>query len=234
MAKTNGHPRKAGYLLTALAATSPSLAGAPAKAEMQIGAYGGANTNLNSPVTLHKEALSDSRNVDWEGRSFQMPPYWGVHATYWLNANASWGIGIDYTHSKAYAALNFATDPVYRHLEFTDGNNLLMLNLLYRFGPLADGRLVPYLGLGGGIAIPHVEVKLKAFPGQDTWEYQFAGGAAQALGGLEYRLDDAWSLFAEGKVSYSHLATELEGGGTLKTYLWSPQLLLGFNYRFGN
>ena len=93
---------------------------------------------------------------------------------------------------------------------------------------------MPYLGLGGGIAIPHVEVKLKAFPGQDTWEYQFAGGAAQALGGLEYRLDDAWSLFAEGKVSYSHLATELEGGGTLKTYLWSPQLVLGLSYRFGS
>lgn len=234
MAKTNGYPRKAGYLVTALAAIGPSLTGAPAEAEMQIGAYGGANTNLNSPVSLHKDALSDSRNVDWEGRSFQMPPYWGVHATYWLNANASWGVGIDYTHSKAYAALNFATDPVYRHLEFTDGNNLFMLNLLYRFGPLADGRLVPYLGLGGGIAIPHVEIKLKAFPGQDTWEYQFAGGAAQALGGLEYRRNDAWSLFAEGKVSYSHLATELEGGGTLKTYLWSPQLLLGFNYRFGN
>jgi hypothetical protein len=26
----------------------------------------------------------------------------------------------------------------------------------------------------------------------------------------EYRLANAWSLFAEGKVSYSHLATELE------------------------
>jgi lipid A oxidase len=234
MANSNGHPRKARYLITALAAISPSLAGAPAAAEMQIGAYGGANTNLNSPVSLHKDAVSDARNVDWEGRSFQMPPYWGVHATYWLNPNASWGIGIDYTHTKAYAALNFATDPIYRHLEFTDGNNLLLLNLLYRFGPFADGRLVPYLGLGGRIAIPHVEVKLKAFPGQDTWEYQFAGGAAQALGGLEYRLNDAWSLFAEGKVSYSHLDTELEGGGSLKTYLWSPQLLLGFNYRFGN
>jgi hypothetical protein len=87
---------------------------------------------------------------------------------------------------------------------------------LYRFGPIGDGRLLPYVGL---VAIPHVEVKLKAFPAQDTSEYQFAGGAAQVLGGLEYRLDDAWSLFAEGKLSYSHLATELEGGGTLKTFL---------------
>ena len=234
MAKKTSHLRALRCLPAMLAALAPSLLCARAVAEMQIGAYGGMNTNFNSPATLHKDALSDSRTMDWEGRPFQMPPYWGVQATYWLNANASWGVGVDYSHSKAYAALNFATDPIYRHLEFTDGNNLVMFNLLYRFGPLADGRLVPYLGAGGGLAIPHVEVKLKAFPGQDTWEYQFAGGAAQVLGGLEYRLDNAWSLFAEGKVSYSHLATELEGGGTLKTYLWSPQLMLGLSYRFGN
>jgi lipid A oxidase len=234
MAKRSGHLRAPRPLTVMLAAMAASSASGRAVAEMQVGVYGGMNTNFDSPVTLHKGALSDSRMLDWEGRSFQMPPYWGVQATYWLNANASWGVGIDYTHSKAYAALNSATDPIYRHLEFTDGNNLLMLNLLYRLGPLADGRLVPYLGVGGGVAIPHVEVKLKAFPGQDTWEYQFANGAAQVLGGLEYRLDNAWSLFAEGKVSYSHLDTELEGGGTLKTYLWSPQLMLGLSYRFGN
>ena len=232
MANTSGHLRALRCLAAALAGIS--LTCDVATAEMQIGVYGGANTNFSSPVTLHKDALSDARNVDWEGRSLQMPPYWGAHATYWLNATASWGVGVDYTHSKAYAALNFASDPVYRHLEFTDGNNLLMLNVLYRFGPLADGHLVPYLGGGGGVAIPHVEVKLKAFPGQETWQYQFAGGAAQVLGGLEYRLNEDWSLFAEGKVSYSHLATELEGGGTLKTYLWSPQILLGLSYRFGN
>jgi len=234
MAKRSGHLRAPRPLTVMLAAMAASSASGRAVAEMQVGVYGGMNTNFDSPVTLHKGALSDSRMLDWEGRSFQMPPYWGVQATYWLNANASWGVGIDYTHSKAYAALNSATDPIYRHLEFTDGNNLLMLNLLYRLGPLADGRLVPYLGVGGGVAIPHVEVKLKAFPGHYTWEYQFAGGAAQVLGGLEYRLDNAWSLFAEGKVSYSHLDTELEGGGTLKTYLWSPQLMLGLSYRFGN
>ena len=155
---------------------------------MQIGVYGGMNSNLDSPATLHKGTLSDSRTMDWEGHPFQMPPYWGVQATYWLNPGASWGVGLDYTHTKAYAALNFATDPIYRHLEFTDGNNLLILNVMYRFAPIADGRLLPYVGIGGGVAIPHVEVKLKAFPGQDTWEYQLAGGAGQVLGGFEYQL----------------------------------------------
>jgi lipid A oxidase len=201
---------------------------------MQVGAYGGMNANLSSPVTLHKGDVSDSRTVEWEGRSLQMPPYWGIQATYWLNPGSSWGLGLDYTHSKAYAGLDFSSDPVYRHLEFTDGNNLLLVNLMYRFEPLAGGRVIPYLGIGGGIAVPHVEVKLKAFPGWQTWEYQFAGGAAQVLGGLEFHLSDSWSLLAQGKLSYAHLAMELEGDGRLKTYLWSPQVTLGLSYRFGN
>jgi lipid A oxidase len=234
MAKTNGRPRKARCLLTALAAIGPSLAGAPAKAEMQIGAYGGANTNLDSPVTLHKGDLSDGRSVDWEGRSFQMPPYWGVHATYWLNANASWGGGHRLHPLQGLCRPQFRNRSRLPAPRIHRRQQPAIAQSALSFRPARRRPPVPYLGLGGGIAIPHVEVKLKAFPGQDTWEYQFAGGAAQALGGLEYRLDDAWSLFAEGKVSYSHLATELEGGGTLKTHLWSPQLLLGVNYRFGN
>jgi len=229
MFKTLSHWR--GWL--AAAASLLGLTSGAAMAEMQIGVYGGANSNFSSPATLSKGTLRDERTMDWEGRPFEMPPYWGAQATYWLNAGAGWGVGLDYTHTKAYAPLNFATDPVYRHLEFTDGNNLVILNLMYRFSPLMDGRLLPYVGAGGGLAIPHVEVKLKAFPGQDTWEYQLAGGAAQVLGGFEYRLTGPWSLFAEGKLSYSHLATDLEGGGHLNTYLWSPQLLVGLSYRFG-
>jgi hypothetical protein len=52
------------------------------------------------------------------------------------------------------------------------------------------------------------------------------------VGGFEYRLANSWSVFAEGKLSYSHLDTDLEGGGQLKTYLWSPQLPAGISYRF--
>jgi lipid A oxidase len=234
MSTQSKHLRPLGRIVVAAAAALLAIGSAPAAAEMQVGVYGGMNANFSSPATLHKDGLSDSRTMDWEGRSFQMPPYWGAQAIYWLNRGAGWGVGLDYTHSKAYAPLNFATDPVYRHLEFTDGNNLVLLNLMYRFAPIADGRLLPYIGIGGGVAIPHVEVKLKAFPGQDTWEYQLAGGAGQVLGGFEYQLGNSWSLFTEGKLSYSHLATDLEGGGHLKTYLWSPQLLLGVSYRFGD
>jgi lipid A oxidase len=215
----------AGALVTALSA-------APALAEVQISVYGGMNSNFSSKGELNGP-VTDERTFDWEGKSFQMPPYWGAQLTYWFNRGASWGIAIDYTHAKAYADLNFADPTVpYSHLEFSDGNNLALLNLMYRFEPIMGGRAVPFVGIGGGVAIPHVEVTLKA-PFSRTFEYQLAGGAAQVLAGLEFKLDEAWSVFAEGKLSYSHLDTELENGGKFKTYLWSPQLAIGLSYRFG-
>jgi lipid A oxidase len=219
----------AGWLAATLALCA---APAPSRAEVQISVYGGMNTNFSSRGELHQGALNDERTFDWEGKSFQMPPYWGAQVTYWFNRGASWGLAFDYTHAKAYATnVDFATDPFYSHLEFTDGNNLAMINLMYRFDPVWGGKVVPFVGIGGGIAIPHVEVTT---PISRTFEYQFAGGAAQVVAGLEYKLDEAWSVFAEGKLSYSHLDTELDGGGKFKTYLWSPQLAIGLSYRFPN
>jgi lipid A oxidase len=222
-------------LTAGLAGVISTLAGAsPARAEFEIGLYGGANTSLSSRVEMHSGGLSDVRTVDWEGVSFTMPPYWGIRGIWWLNRSSNWGLGIDYMHSKARADIDFATDPVYKRLEFTNGNNLLMLNVMYRFAPWMDDRLTPYVGIGGGIAVPHVEVRLKPpYPTDWTGEYQFAGGAAQALVGLDFRVTGGWSIFTEAKISYSHLATELEAGGQLKTYLWTPQIMLGVTYRFG-
>lgn len=219
--------------LAAVLAANPDRAGAQ---DFQVSVFGGMNWNFSSPVTLSSPiAGTDRRDVDWEGKPFQMPPYWGVRGTYWMMPASSFGIGAEFIHAKAYSKINFATDPVYSHLEFTDGNNLLFVNAMYRFNPMLDRRLTPYVGVGAGIAVPHVEVILKGVPAPQnrTWEYQFAGGAAQALAGLEWSFDRNWSAFAEAKISYSHLATDLADGGHLKTYLWQPHLAIGLTYRFG-
>jgi lipid A oxidase len=219
------------------AAAGLCVASSAALAEVQISAYGGMNTNFDSKGTLDKGAAHEERTFEWEGLSFQMPPYWGVQGTYWFNRGASWGVAVDYTHAKAYANLNFATDPTYSHLEFTDGLNFVIANLMYRFEPLIGGKLQPFVGAGVGVAIPHVEAITQ--PGSligatHTWEYQFGGVAAQVVGGLDYRLNESWSVFTEGKLSYSRLDTDLTGGGSFKTQLWSPQLAIGLTYRFGN
>jgi lipid A oxidase len=200
----------------------------PALAETQISVFGGANWNFSSDV---KATGVPEYSVDWEGRSFEMPPYWGVRGTYWLNPKSSWGFAIDYAHAKAAADLDGPAGQTYDRLEFTDGNNLLFLEVLYRFSPAMNGTLVPYVGAGAGVTIPHVEVTFRE-SGDRTYEYQLAGPAAQILAGLEYKLNERWSLFTEAKLAYSHIEADLDGGGTLETDLWSPQLAIGVTYRF--
>ncbi len=200
-----------------------------ASAETQISLFGGANWNLGSTVTLDAPGKQDDRSVDWDGASFQMPPYWGVRGTYWLGRN--WGVAVEYSHSKALADIDFASDTTYDRLEFTDGNNLVLFQVLYRFNPAMNGTLVPYVGAGAGVTIPHVEVTLDS--GSKTYEYQLAGPAAQILAGLEYKLNEKWSVFTEFKLGYSSITADLKGGGTLETDLWSPQLAIGVTYRYG-
>ena len=220
----------------ALAIAGVCLCSLPALAETQISVYGGANWNFSSDVRVRAPSLpgGDERSIDWDGGSFDMPPYWGVRGAYWLSKSSNWGFAIDFTHAKAIAQLDGAAGGVYDRLEFTDGNNLLMFEVLYRFSPMMNGTLVPYVGAGAGVTIPHVEVTLAADPGNKTYEYQLAGPAARILAGLEYKLNESWSLFTEAKLSYSHISADLQGGGRLETDLWSPELAVGLTYRFSS
>jgi lipid A oxidase len=203
----------------------------PAAAEPQISVFGGANWNLNTDVKVQGTGPHDGTySVDWDGKSFELPPYWGVRAIYWLNSGPGWGFAIDYAHTKAVADLSNLGGNFDR-LEFTDGNNVLLFDVMYRFRPVMGGKVVPYGGAGIGVAIPHVEVTL-AGGGSQTYEYQMTGIAAQVLAGLEYKLDQKWSVFAEARFSYSNIVADLDGGGTLKTHLWQPQLAVGLSYRF--
>lgn len=207
------------------------LLAAPALAEVQVSAYGGMNTNFDSRVSTKKGTVHDSRNVGWDGASDEPPPYWGVRATYWFPDHNPWGVAFDYAHTKAVADLNYATDPTYSHLQFTDGNNIFTINAMYRFKQ-PDTKWSYYVGAGAGVAVPDTEVTLKAYPAQVTNEYELAGPAAQVLGGVQYNLTQHWATFAEAKLSYSHLEGDLNGGGSVKTNLWSPQAALGVSYGF--
>jgi lipid A oxidase len=223
----------AGRRVVGFALVVAIVASTPAQAEVQIQAYGGINGNLSSDVSLHRSGLpTDTRNVDWEGKPFEMPPYWGVRGVYWLDSKPGWGVGVEYTHSKAYAKLNgTSAGALYDTLEFTDGNNILTGNILYRFSRWQFYRIRPYAGFGVGVTIPHVEVSLVGDPAK-TFEYQLAGFAGQAFVGLEMPLTSQWSGFVEAKFSYTHINGNLDGGGHIKTDLWSPHFAVGLAYRF--
>jgi lipid A oxidase len=237
-----GFKSMSGKLRAVAQAVAVTVAGAcfcslPALAETQISVYGGANWNFGSDVKITRPGFlgggSETRSLDWDGGSFEMPPYWGVRGTYWLSKSSNWGFAVEYTHQKAIADIDYATDE-FSHLEFTDGNNLVLLEALYRFSPMMNGTLVPYVGAGIGVTIPHVEVTFREHEDTRTFEYQCCGLAAQIMAGLEYKLNDTWSLFTEAKLSYSHIDADLKGGGSLETDLWSPAVAVGLTYRFSS
>ena len=215
----------------AVAVVAVCIGSVPALAETQVSVFGGANWNFGSDIKV-KGSVDGTfdRSVDWDGGAGEMPPYWGVRGTYWLGKSSNWGLALEYIHAKAVA--DDSLHDQFSRLEFTDGNNLVLLEALYRFTPMMNGTLVPYVGAGIGVTVPHVEVTFKDAPSPATFEYQCCGFAAQIMAGLEYKLNASWSLFTEAKLSYSHIDADLKGGGSLATDLWSPQLAVGLTYRF--
>jgi len=194
----------------------------------------------NTRLTFH--------DVTWDDRSFENPLYWGVRLTYWLPRASNWGVGLDFTHAKIHADLNAsvrvsgvragtavdAREPLgnsFSVLAMSHGFNQLTLNGLYRWRGLGGhwSRLTPYVGIGAGLAYPHVEVTTG---GSVTDEYQLAGWVASSMAGLKYQLGRNLAVFGEFKVSYTDVHADLAGGGGLETAVWTRHLNIGISYDF--
>jgi lipid A oxidase len=202
-----------------------SLAGL-ASAETQFSAYGGIQGATGSNVTT-----SDGADFDpnWKGKSFASPPYYGFRATYWLDdfSASNWGVSLDYTHAKVYGDLS--NTPGWSHFEFTDGLNLLTVNGLYRFQD-PTRRWTPYLGLGAGVNIPHVEVTRAS---GRTFDYEFGGLTLQAQAGVSYQISKHWSTFVEYKGNYSFVNdVPIDSGDTLKTRIFTNAINVGVSLHF--
>ena len=213
--------------------------------DLQLAAYGGPAYTTRSGLRLTQPGGTDLKigDVAWRGQPFRAPPYYGLRAIYWL-PGSSLGVMGDFTHIKAIAVNRSpvgqsgtrdgmpvpAQEPLsatFQRLEFTHGYNLFTINLVRRGSPRKTG-LIPYAGVGLGLAYPHVEVQRANAPrGSRTYEYQIAGPAVQVLGGIEWRFGRRLSLFVEYKLSCAAIAGDLVGGGTLKTNLCTHQFLAG-------
>ena len=245
----------------------------PPEAEWLVAGYGGAPYTYPSTVSLKKAGQHDFsvNKVDWKGEPFIDPIYYGVRIARWFGEGRT-GAMLDFTHSKTKAILdrnaafsgilNGEKAPqeaelgkVFRRLEFSHGHNMLTLNGLLRLADLHP-RLSPYVGIGGGINLPHSEIQLRK-GGRRTYEYQYTGAAVQALIGLEFRVP-RMSYFIEYKFTFADYTvplSELDGtkiglfadlyrqfrawlsgneppGGTLKTRLTSHQVIGGLGVRF--
>lgn len=184
------------------------------------------------------------RGLGWDGDALKFPIDGGVRSVEWWGPA---GIMIDFLHNKAVSRLGKGAhgreiaDPVidnvaaegtiggspapdrvtltdvFKRLEFTHGHNVLMLTPLLR--PIAWSYPVrPYIGVGAGVAVPHVEIW---FPGDEkkdrTSEYQYVGPAVQAVAGLEFRFGKG-SVFVEYKWSHAWVDAALTAGRSWKNF----------------
>lgn len=215
-------PLVAAFVMSAAAAL-------PAAAEVELSFYLGYQTAPHSTVEgSDPGGVGDfDFNAGWEGKSFDMPPYWGVRATWWRGGDRL-GYGVDFTHAKIYADGDTLTSNGFDTLEFTDGLNYLTGNIYYRW--TEEGRRwTPYVGLGAGIAVPHVEV---ATAGGSTIGYQYVGPTVQLTAGISYELNDRWSLFGEYKGNFTSIDADLDNGGSLETDVITNALNMGIALEF--
>ena len=206
----------------AAASTGVAIRGA----ESFYGAYSGIPATHPSDVRFRNGPATDLtvHDVNWDGRPFKSPIYYGLRAIRWSGAGPV-GAMLDFTHSKAISqreqqvrfsgtrngkvATGTATvADTFRHLEFSHGHNMLTLNGVARVLRISPG-LQPYLGGGLGVSLPHTEIQFADEPLR-TYEYQYAGPVAQALGGLEIRLPKV-SLFIEYKFTLARNEVPLSG-----------------------
>lgn len=202
--------------------------------------YVGAPYYYRSDLHLKRPDGTDMtlKQMGWDGDAFYFPIDGGARVIRWIG---SVGMMVDFMHNKAISRLGKGahgrniengviedvetagtlkgrpapsplrlTDLLER-LEFTHGHNVLLLSGLVRLSPLTP-KIRPYLGIGFGVAVPHVETWFVGEPPQKrTNEYQYAGPAFQILAGLELRVGRG-SYYVEYKFIWSAIEAALTGG----------------------
>jgi len=210
--------------------------------ETVVSAYGGAPVYHRSDLHLERPDGTDMtfKRLGWDGDSFYFPIDGGARVIRW---SGTFGAMIDFLHNKAITRLGKgahgrkikngvvedvetigtlkgkpAPSPLHltdllERLEFTHGHNVLIPTALVRLAPLSPA-IRPYLGIGFGVAVPHVEVRF-AGESHDRWtsEYQYAGPAFQFLAGIELRIGRG-SYFLEYKFIWSAIDAALTGGNS--------------------
>ncbi len=96
-----------------------------ALAEDQFSVYGGIQSAPHSGVTGNDPGGVGKFDftAGWEGRSFEMPPYWGLRWTRWQTDTFGWGV--DFNHTKVYADDETLAESGFSHFEFSDGLNIV-------------------------------------------------------------------------------------------------------------
>ncbi len=80
---------------------------ADAFAETIISLLIGQAWTYDSDVRLQEPGGTDLvfTDVSWDTNPFEMPPYYAIRLTHWLDRSPDWGVAVDFTHAKMYSHL---------------------------------------------------------------------------------------------------------------------------------
>ena len=193
--------------------------------------YGGIQDVSSSKVkTFTDNGTSLDFDAVWEGKSLSMPPYWGIRASFWDTSSTAWEI--DFVHSKAYATSSTLTDNGLEHFQFTDGVNVLSLSRIWQSENQSKARnLSPYIGVGGGVNLPYVEIIKTTTPSiARTMGYQFGGFSSQIQAGVRYPINSNLNAIFEYKITYVALDAETSASKSLKTNLITNTINIGVEF----
>lgn len=224
-----------------------------ARAEVELSIFTGVALSQDSDVELHQRGGTDLvfRDVSFEGRDFDTPPYYGVRGLWFPSELSHWGFGAEFFHMKMYAETadtvrvtgrrggvpvndNERIDDTLESFSLSHGLNYALGDVVYRWLPGQRGEdflghLTPYAGVGLGLAIPHVESKVD---GNFHEEYQVRGPGVQGLAGLQVTLSRHWGLMFEYKFTYANLDSLDIPGGSIEVTPLNHHLVTGLTFSF--
>jgi len=245
-------PCKVQFAGALIAGVIVSFAGR-ARGELDLSAFTGVALTQDNDLELHQRGDTDLtfHDVSYEGRDFQTPPYYGVRALWFPAENSHWGVGAEFFHVKLYADTgdtvhvtgqrdstrvndNERIDDTIESFSISHGLNFPLADLVYRWLPGERGtdflgHLEPYVGVGVGAVIPHVESNIG---GTFHEEYQFHGPGAQALAGVKVDLTRHWGLMFEYKFTYANLDSLDIPGGSIELTPLTHHLVAGITFQF--
>jgi len=213
---------------------------------------GGARTN-NSSLRISQPSVGTEltfRDVDFEGRSFNPPLYYGLRGGYILPQASFIGVEAEFIHLKVYAntqrqvqaagtlrgaPLNgqIRLGQVVQQYSVSHGVNLLLFNVAGRYRMDSDrynpkGRFIFTGRTGIGPTIPHTESTIE---GVEQQQYELGSMAWQTAGSAEVRL---WrGLYFLGE--YKFTRTRQRGkvfSGEAETLLRTQHGVFGLSYYF--
>jgi len=202
-------PRALGVFALALAVAL--LLPSPARADWLLSAYvGGTKTTSNTlEITPASGATVSVASVEYEGRAFKAPPYYGYRFG-WTPDGGHIGVEGEFTHAKAIATNLISPDLT--AFQLSHGLNFILGNVVYRSSPACSGRCVFVLRGGAGVTYPHVEAM---FRGRETQDYEYAGFGAQGGVGVELTVAPHVTIVADARVTHARVRADLIDGARL-------------------